>query len=345
MNHYAGSVAYTSTDFCEKNKDLLAVDLVQMMQKSKSKFFAQLFENQASDVATPAKPGRRGGGGGGSVAYKSVSATFKTDLSSLMEAINAADPHFVRCVNPNSQKKAQLFENQKAVEQLRCGGVIEAVRMCRESYPSRYTHQDFYGTFNCLCPNVQGADFRQKVSSMLQGLKVEATKFRLGQTMVLLKREVVDNMERMRAQLLGGRAMVLQNTVRRFIAKQELNQKRDLRRKYASCVKLQSICRRTITRAKYVRMVQAVRLQERKRREEEVPLVLFLACVVSVDVSARGLQRASCWRWNYMSLTDVMRGGDWLMLCEVAGAETARGRGVAPRNRGAESGCFGAAAG
>ena len=150
-----------------------------------------------------------------------------------------------------------------------CGGVIEAVRMCRESYPSRYSHQDFYGTFNCLCPGVQGGDIKQAVSGMLQQLKVEPSKFRLGKTMALLKREVVDNMERMRAQLVGGRAMVLQNTVRRFIARQELVKKRDIRRKYMSCVKLQSICRRTITRAKYVRMVQAVRLQERKRREEE----------------------------------------------------------------------------
>jgi myosin heavy subunit len=58
VNHYAGSVAYTINEFCEKNKDLLAVDLVQMMMKSKSKFFSQLFENQATD-STPAKPGRR----------------------------------------------------------------------------------------------------------------------------------------------------------------------------------------------------------------------------------------------------------------------------------------------
>ena len=141
--------------------------------------------------------------------------------------------------------------------------------MCRESFPSRYSHQDFYGTFNCLCPGAQGGDMKQAVASMLQQLRVEPAKFRLGTTMVLLKREVVDNMESMRAKLLGGRAMVLQNSVRRFIAKQELAQKRDIRRKYSGCVKLQSICRRTITRAKYVRMVQAVRLQERKRREEE----------------------------------------------------------------------------
>jgi len=38
INHYAGSVAYTTNDFCEKNKDILSVDVVQMMQKSKVEF-------------------------------------------------------------------------------------------------------------------------------------------------------------------------------------------------------------------------------------------------------------------------------------------------------------------
>lgn len=118
VNHYAGTVAYTIEDFCEKNKDLLAADLVNLLQTSKNKFFNSLFADTASE-ATPSKPGRRGGGGG-SVAYKSVSATFKTDLGSLMDAINAADPHFVRCVNPNVNKKANCFEDKKAVEQLRC---------------------------------------------------------------------------------------------------------------------------------------------------------------------------------------------------------------------------------
>ena len=48
-----------------------------------------------------------------------------------MAAINEADPHFVRCVNPNAAKLAETFDDKKVIEQLRCGGVIEAVRMCR----------------------------------------------------------------------------------------------------------------------------------------------------------------------------------------------------------------------
>lgn len=41
------------------------------------------------------------------------------DLASLLSAINAADPHFVRCINPNSKKQVDLFTDQKAIEQLR----------------------------------------------------------------------------------------------------------------------------------------------------------------------------------------------------------------------------------
>jgi hypothetical protein len=269
VNHYAGSVSYHVEGFCEKNKDLLAVDLVNLMQGSKSKFFLQMFENSEAD-STPQKPGRRGGGGGGSVAYKSVSATFKTDLGMLMDAINSADPHFVRCINPNSQKQAQLFEDAKAVEQLRCGGVIEAVRMCRESFPSRYTHEDFIGTFSCICPAANaGGDPRSVCLQIVQSIKVDPKLYRLGKTMILLKREVVDGMERMRAKLLGGRARTLQSTVRCFLARSEMRRKREARRKYLSVVKLQSTFRRTITRIGYVRMVEAVRLQEKKRKEEE----------------------------------------------------------------------------
>ncbi len=52
------------------------------------------------------------------------------------------------------QRKAELFEDFKVIEQLRCGGVIEAVRMCRESYPSRFPHEEFITTFSSICPEV-----------------------------------------------------------------------------------------------------------------------------------------------------------------------------------------------
>ena len=52
INHYAGSVAYTTNDFCEKNKDTLSVDVVQMMQKSKVQFLqmSALYERWGAGV-------------------------------------------------------------------------------------------------------------------------------------------------------------------------------------------------------------------------------------------------------------------------------------------------------
>lgn len=66
--------------------------------------------------------------------------------ASLMTAINGTDPHFVRCVNPNAAKQAETFHDQKVIEQLRCGGVIEAVRMCRwgQNFLLRHVANSFW---------------------------------------------------------------------------------------------------------------------------------------------------------------------------------------------------------
>ena len=42
--------------------------------------------------------------------FESVTAQFKRQLADLMMRINAADPHFVRCINPNSKKEAGKLE-------------------------------------------------------------------------------------------------------------------------------------------------------------------------------------------------------------------------------------------
>ena len=77
------------------------------LQGSKLRFVARLFDEAApaEGASSAGKGGRRGGGGGA----KSLSATFRADLGSLMDAINAADPHFVRAVNPNAQANGSFF--------------------------------------------------------------------------------------------------------------------------------------------------------------------------------------------------------------------------------------------
>jgi hypothetical protein len=43
IHHYAGIVTYDVEGFCEKNKDVLFVDLIEMVQGSKNSFVKKLF--------------------------------------------------------------------------------------------------------------------------------------------------------------------------------------------------------------------------------------------------------------------------------------------------------------
>jgi myosin-5 len=71
-----------------------------------------------------------------------------------METLNSTEPHYVRCVKPNSANRPQLFENQSVLHQLRCGGVLEAVRISLAGYPTRRTYAEFVDRFAVLIPEL-----------------------------------------------------------------------------------------------------------------------------------------------------------------------------------------------
>lgn len=45
----------------------------------------------------------------------------KQQLQSLLETLNATEPHYIRCVKPNNLLKPGIFENNNVLQQLRCG--------------------------------------------------------------------------------------------------------------------------------------------------------------------------------------------------------------------------------
>jgi hypothetical protein len=54
--------------------------------------------------------------------FNSVGSQFKKQLGELMSQLLTMEPHYVRCVKPNSLNQPGLFENSNALHQLRCGG-------------------------------------------------------------------------------------------------------------------------------------------------------------------------------------------------------------------------------
>jgi myosin-5 len=88
--------------------------------------------------------------GRGTVATKSVGAQFSSQLKLLRARIDTTIPHYIRCLKPNDDLIPDYFEPKNVVEQLRCGGVLEAVRVSRAGYPTRYPHDVFMARYYIL---------------------------------------------------------------------------------------------------------------------------------------------------------------------------------------------------
>ena len=55
--------------------------------------------------------------------FNSVGSQFKKQLGELMTQLHSMEPHYIRCIKPNSVNAPGNFENKNVLHQLRCGGV------------------------------------------------------------------------------------------------------------------------------------------------------------------------------------------------------------------------------
>ncbi|CAK8993140.1 Myosin-6 (AtMYA2) [Durusdinium trenchii] len=169
VHHYAGVVVYDTAGFCDKNRDSLRQEAVDLMLASPVAFVKSLFEQSETQLAAATAAGTPRGGksgsstssfkssGGGSfserrsaLSLSSVSAEFRRQLSSLIDTIEHTAPHYIRCIKPNDVAKPKVVHRGRAVSQLRCGGVLEAVRVARAGFPIRMPHRVFVERYGRL---------------------------------------------------------------------------------------------------------------------------------------------------------------------------------------------------
>jgi len=68
----------------------------------------------------------------------------------LRKRIDATSPHYIRCLKPNDKLEPDNFDSAVIAEQLRCAGILEAVRVSRVGYPQRYLHERFVSRYQVL---------------------------------------------------------------------------------------------------------------------------------------------------------------------------------------------------
>ncbi|PNT33005.2 hypothetical protein POPTR_006G220000v4 [Populus trichocarpa] len=231
VSHYAGKVTYQTDTFLDKNRDYVVVEHCNLMLSSKCHFVAGLFP-------LPPEESSRS-----SYKFSSVASRFKQQLQALMETLNSTEPHYIRCVKPNSMNRPQKFENLSILHQLRCGGVLEAVRISLAGYPTRRSYTEFVDRFGLLAPEFDGScsyDEKTWTKKILHKLKLD--NFQLGRTKVFLRAGQIGILDLRRAEVLDGAAKRIQRQLHTFIARRDFFSTR------AAAFAIQSYCRGCLAR-------------------------------------------------------------------------------------------------
>eukprot|EP00957_Ditylum_brightwellii_P144474 11005106-Ditylum_brightwellii.AAC.1 len=99
---------------------------------------------------TPPKQQQQQRNKSSSLSRGTVGSQFTSQLRQLRERIELTSPHYVRCLKPNDELVPDKFDHFSISNQLRCAGVLEAVRVSRVGYPQRYVHSMFIQRYRVL---------------------------------------------------------------------------------------------------------------------------------------------------------------------------------------------------
>ena len=150
IHHYAGPVEYDTNGFLEKNKDELPNQIDELLHSSNNHFLRLL----ASVMTGSSKPSEEDASKPAfrqsSLKRITVGGQFSSQLQLLRKRIDAISPHYIRCLKPNDKLEPDNFDSAVIADQLRCAGILEAVRVSRVGYPQRYLHERFVQRYQVL---------------------------------------------------------------------------------------------------------------------------------------------------------------------------------------------------
>jgi hypothetical protein len=290
IHHFAGPVDYVVTNFLDKNRDTLSTTLQEVAMLSSLSLVSDLFASTAAVEAAAS-------GGKQRQSKAQVKSTlggqFRNQLIGLVTNLRLTEPHFVRCVKPNHQKKPQIFDGQLALRQLRYAGLFEAIRIRQSGYAYRVTHHVFARQFATLVDGlllkikskeISDANACSVILNHVTDVEhlITSAVWCVGLTKVFIKTNADRiQLERQRMKRVEVFIVRLQNFGRNVIAKVKLNQ------------------------VKYEKMRLAQKqLVELKRQEEAVLVLQRMARGYVVRRTMRFMAELVNLR-KYLSLRDV----------------------------------------
>ncbi|XP_039038113.1 myosin-1-like [Hibiscus syriacus] len=249
VSHFAGEVTYDTTGFLEKNRDLLHLDSIQLLS-SCSCHLPRIFASNILNQSEKPVVGPLHKAGGADSQKLSVATKFKGQLFQLMQRLESTTPHFIRCIKPNNSQSPGSYEQGLVLQQLRCCGVLEVVRISRSGFPTRMSHQKFARRYGfLLMENVASQDPLSVSIAILHQFNILPEMYQVGYTKLFFRTGQIGALEDTRNRTLHG-ILRVQSCFRGHQARRHL---KELQRGIAT---LQSFIRGEKTRKEYAVLLQ-----------------------------------------------------------------------------------------
>uniref|UniRef100_A0A8D2DVR1 Myosin heavy chain 14 n=1 Tax=Sciurus vulgaris TaxID=55149 RepID=A0A8D2DVR1_SCIVU len=256
--HYAGKVDYKANEWLMKNMDPLNDNVAALLHQSTDRLTAEIWKDEhgglqqfsflgsfpppppgpagrhSSDTSPPGVEGIVGleqvsslgdgppGGRPRRGMFRTVGQLYKESLSRLMATLSNTNPSFVRCIVPNHEKRAGKLEPRLVLDQLRCNGVLEGIRICRQGFPNRILFQEFRQRYEILTPNAIPKGFmdgKQACEKMIQALELDPNLYRVGQSKIFFRAGVLAQLEEERDLKVTDIIVSFQAAARGYLAR------------------------------------------------------------------------------------------------------------------------------
>lgn len=211
LTHYAADVEYTTDGWLEKNKDPLNENVNQLLAQSNVRHISHLFIESDTEDGSRIKKGL----------FRTVAQKHKEQLSSLMHQLNTTQPHFIRCIIPNHEKTPRKFDFALVLDQLRCNGVLEGIRIARTGFPNRLLFSEFRQRYAILASALPKGylEGQEATQLILEAIGMDAAYFRIGLSKVFFRAGVLAELEERRETMFRTLIMRIQSVAQGYLTR------------------------------------------------------------------------------------------------------------------------------
>merc|ERR1719282_821724 len=225
--HYAGTVSYNVTAWLEKNKDPVNDTVVDILKKGSNALMVHLWADHPGQSAPPDEGKKKKKKGGA----KTVSSVYLVQLAELMGTLHSTEPHFIRCIVPNTHKKPLEVEPPLIMHQLTCNGVLEGIRICMRGFPNRMLYPDFKSRYQILgaAEIATATDNKTGVYALMDKISFDRERYRLGHTKVFFRAGALAGLEEARDEIVLKLVRWMQGNCYGYIQRKVFQKKFDQR--------------------------------------------------------------------------------------------------------------------